>query len=43
MRWQDRAHFFATAAQTMRRILVDGAGRRNCEAGRRAPRMYARC
>jgi len=25
VRWQDRAHFFAVAAQTMRRILVDGA------------------
>jgi RNA polymerase sigma factor (TIGR02999 family) len=23
--WQDRAHFFAVAAQTMRRILVDAA------------------
>jgi RNA polymerase sigma factor (TIGR02999 family) len=23
--WQDRAHFFALSAQTMRRILVDGA------------------
>ena len=25
MRWQDRAHFFAIAARTMRRILVDHA------------------
>jgi RNA polymerase sigma-70 factor, ECF subfamily len=25
VRWQDRAHFFAVAAQMMRRILVDGA------------------
>ncbi|MCI0488825.1 MAG: sigma-70 family RNA polymerase sigma factor [Blastocatellia bacterium] len=25
MRWQDRAHFFAVAAQLMRRILVDHA------------------
>jgi RNA polymerase sigma factor (TIGR02999 family) len=25
VRWQDRAHFFAVAAQTMRRILVDAA------------------
>jgi RNA polymerase sigma factor (TIGR02999 family) len=25
VRWQDRAHFFAVAAQTMRRILVDSA------------------
>uniref|UniRef100_Q01P44 RNA polymerase, sigma-24 subunit, ECF subfamily n=1 Tax=Solibacter usitatus (strain Ellin6076) TaxID=234267 RepID=Q01P44_SOLUE len=35
--WQDRAHFFAVAAQTMRRILVDGArarmaGKRGGEA-----------
>lgn len=25
MRWQDRAHFFAVAAQAMRRILVERA------------------
>src|SRR4051812_17828247 len=25
VRWQDRAHFFAVAAQMMRRILVDAA------------------
>jgi RNA polymerase sigma factor (TIGR02999 family) len=25
MRWQDRAHFFAAAAQVMRRILIDHA------------------
>src|SRR6202035_4566514 len=25
IQWQDRAHFFAVAAQTMRRILVDHA------------------
>jgi RNA polymerase sigma-70 factor (ECF subfamily) len=25
MRWQDRAHFFAVAAQAMRRVLVDHA------------------
>jgi RNA polymerase sigma-70 factor (ECF subfamily) len=25
VRWQDRAHFFAVSAQTMRRILVDAA------------------
>ena len=25
VRWQDRVHFFAVAAQMMRRILVDGA------------------
>jgi RNA polymerase sigma-70 factor (ECF subfamily) len=28
MEWQDRAHFFAVAAQLMRRILVDRARRR---------------
>ncbi|MBX3289408.1 MAG: sigma-70 family RNA polymerase sigma factor [Acidobacteria bacterium] len=27
--WQDRGHFFAVAAQLMRRILVDSARRRN--------------
>lgn len=31
--WQDRAHFFAVAAQVMRRILVDHA--RKCMAGKR--------
>ncbi len=31
--WQDRAHFFAVAAQIMRRILVDHA--RKCIAGKR--------
>ncbi len=31
--WQDRAHFFAIAAQMMRRILVDAA--RHREAGKR--------
>ncbi|MBI3426929.1 MAG: sigma-70 family RNA polymerase sigma factor [Acidobacteria bacterium] len=29
MRWQDRAHFFAVAAQLMRNILVDYARTRN--------------
>jgi len=28
VRWQDRAHFFAVAAQAMRRVLVDHARRR---------------
>jgi RNA polymerase sigma factor (TIGR02999 family) len=27
--WQDRAHFFAVASETMRRILVDHARKRN--------------
>src|SRR5690349_11023382 len=31
--WQDRGHFFAVAAQSMRRILLDHARRRN--AGKR--------
>lgn len=31
--WQDRAHFFAIAAQAMRRILVDRARRRNAKRG----------
>jgi RNA polymerase sigma factor (TIGR02999 family) len=29
MRWQNRAHFFAVAAQAMRRILVDHARKRH--------------
>ena len=35
VRWQDRAHFFAVAAQMMRRILVDTA-RANLAAKRQA-------
>lgn len=31
--WQDRAHFFAVAAQAMRRILVDYARSRNLKRG----------
>ncbi len=31
MRWKDRAHFFALAAELMRRILVDHARARNAE------------
>jgi RNA polymerase sigma-70 factor (ECF subfamily) len=30
MQWQNRAHFYAVAAQAMRRILVDHARSRNC-------------
>src|SRR5437763_1987907 len=38
--WQDRAHFFAVAAQTMRRILVDSArARRSDRRGGPAPRI----
>ena len=29
--WQDRAHFFAVAAQLMRRVLVDAARRRHVQ------------
>src|SRR5260370_7342949 len=29
MRWQNRAHFYAVAAQTMRHILIDPAPLRN--------------
>lgn len=31
LEWQDRAHFMAIAAQTMRRVLVDHARRRNAD------------
>ena len=34
MQWQNRAHFFAVAAQVMRRILVDHARRHNLKRGR---------
>src|SRR5438128_7494179 len=30
-RWQNRAHFFAIAAQAMRRILIDSARRHSAE------------
>ena len=33
MKWQNRAHFMATAAQAMRRILVDHARRHNIKRG----------
>jgi RNA polymerase sigma factor (TIGR02999 family) len=33
MQWQDRAHFFAVAAQVMRRILVDHARSHNIRRG----------
>ena len=33
MEWQDRAHFFAVAAQVMRRILVEHARRHNLKRG----------
>ena len=36
MQWQNRAHFMATAAQAMRRILVDHARRHNAKRGANA-------
>jgi RNA polymerase sigma factor (TIGR02999 family) len=40
MQWQDRAHFFAVAAQAMRRILIDFArARQNLKRGGRAERV----
>jgi RNA polymerase sigma-70 factor, ECF subfamily len=40
MKWQDRAHFFAVAAQAMRRILIDFArARRNRKRGGDAERV----
>ena len=33
MQWQNRAHFFAVAAQSMRRILVEHARRHNLKRG----------
>ena len=39
--WSGRAHFFAVAAQMMRRILVDAARRRNRgKRGGAAPQVY---
>ena len=38
--WQDRAHFFAVSARTMRRILVDAArAKASLKRGRRAQRV----
>jgi len=40
VRWQNRAHFLAVAAQSMRRILVDLArARHNLKRGGRAPQV----
>jgi RNA polymerase sigma factor (TIGR02999 family) len=39
MQWQGRAHFFAVAAQVMRRILVDHARRHNHKRGRGLQRV----
>ena len=30
-RWDNRSHFFAAAAEAMRRILIDNARRKNCQ------------
>src|SRR5947207_83071 len=30
-RWQNRGHFFAAAAEAMRRLLIDNARRKNAE------------
>jgi RNA polymerase sigma factor (TIGR02999 family) len=39
MQWQDRAHFFAVAAQVMRRILVEHARRHNQKRGGDVPHI----
>src|SRR3954463_2294316 len=39
MQWQDRAHFFAVAAQAMRRILVDHARSHNVKRGAGVPHL----
>ena len=39
IRWQDRAHFFAVAAQVMRRILVEHARRHNLKRGGDVPHV----
>ena len=37
-RWDGRGHFFAAAAEAMRRILVENARRKRAEQARRRPR-----
>src|ERR1700731_1628791 len=39
MQWQDVAHFFAVAAQVMRRILVEHARRHNLKRGGGVPHV----
>jgi len=39
MKWQNRAHFFAVAAQVMRRILVDHARLHNLKRGAGVPHV----
>ena len=39
MQWQNRAHFFAVAAQVMRRILVDHARSHNVRRGAGVPHV----
>ena len=41
-RWNGRGHFFAAAAEAMRRILVDAARRKQCPASGAAPRRSGR-
>ena len=41
MKWQNRAHFFAVAAQAMRRLLVDHATRRGTQKRGGAQRQVA--
>jgi RNA polymerase sigma factor (TIGR02999 family) len=43
--WNDRGHFFAAAAEAMRRILVESARRKNAtkHGGGLVRRDYARC
>ncbi len=36
--WQNRTHYFAAAAEAMRRILIDNARRKNARAPRRPGR-----
>src|ERR1700675_884807 len=40
MQWQNRAHFFAGAAQLMRRILVEHARRHNVQRGADVQHVY---
>ena len=40
--WDSRGHFFAAAAEAMRRILVDGARRKPSREARRRPRTRRR-
>jgi RNA polymerase sigma factor (TIGR02999 family) len=39
LQWQNRAHFYAVAANTMRRVLIDHARKRNAEKRGRGVRI----